>query len=126
MSKHPDRDFPISVTGRHGSLSQRMQDYATAKAEKLGRFHPHISRIEVVVDGPHEAPEVELVVHLDRAANLVTKESASHFNEAVDHAADKMERRLVKANEKRQHHPGEPRITDLPPEPGPGGGRNDR
>jgi putative sigma-54 modulation protein len=101
-----NRDVPIDVTCRHGHVSGREEDYARSKAERLLRFHDRISRIELVVDGPHEAPQMELIVHLDNAPHSVAKEQGPNFTSTVDRLVDKMERQLVKAKEKRKNHKG--------------------
>jgi putative sigma-54 modulation protein len=100
-------DVPIDITCRHGSVSERMEDYARKKAERLPRFNDQISRIEIVVDGPHEAPEIEVVVHIDNHEHVVASEKAEHFNAAIDGAVGKIERQLVKLKEKLKLHKGD-------------------
>ena len=95
-------EVSIQVTSRHGDVSQRMTDYATRKAQRLPRYNDQVSRIEIVVDGPHDSPDVEMVVHLDNHPKVVASESHEHFNAAVDSLVDKVERQLVKAKEKRR------------------------
>ena len=56
-------EVPIEVTSRHEPVSERMKQYATEKASKLLRFHNRISRIQIVVDGVHEA----LAPHYEKA-----------------------------------------------------------
>ena len=99
----------VDITSRHGHVSQRMQDYATEKALKLPRFNDQISRIEIIVDGPHESPEVEMVVHIDNHQHLVAQERSDHFNSAIDGLVAKMERQLKKSKEKHKHHKGGPK-----------------
>lgn len=108
-----NRAVPIDVSSRHGHVSSRMEEYATKKAERLLRFHDGISRIEIVVDGPHESPDVEMIVHVDNVENLASHESADHFSAAMDALATKMERRLIKLNERRKDHKG-PSIRGMP------------
>lgn len=100
------KDTPIEVTSRHEQISDRMKTYVTEKASKLLRFHNRISRIQVVIDGAHEAPEIEILVHVDSGATFVAKEHREHFKSAVDFIVEKMERQLKKDNEKRKHHKG--------------------
>ena len=105
MSSH--ENVPFDVTSRHGQVSQRMEEYATHKVERLLRYNDQVSRIEIIVDGPHEAPEVEMRVHLDNASNLVARARSDRFNSAIDGLVDKMERQLVRAKEKLKHHKGD-------------------
>jgi putative sigma-54 modulation protein len=101
-----NHEVPIDLTSRHEHVSERMKDYALEKATKLLRFHNRISRIQVIVDGVHEDPDVEMIVHVDSGATLVAKEHRSHFKSAIDLIVDKMERQLKKNKEKRKHHKG--------------------
>ena len=100
------KEPPIEVTSRHEQISDRMKSYAIEKAGKLLKYHNRISRIQVVVDGAHEAPEVEIIVHVDSGATFVAKEHREHFKSAIDFIVEKMERQLKKDNEKRKHHKG--------------------
>ena len=67
----PTREVPIEVTSRHEPVSDRMKEYATEKASKLLRFHKRISRIQIIADGVHEEPALEMIVHVDSGATLV-------------------------------------------------------
>jgi len=102
MNSHP----AIEVTSRHDTVSENIKQHVTEKVERLVRFHNRISRIQVVMDGVHERPAVELIVHVDCGATLVAKERHEHLRGAVDLAAAKMERQLKKNNGKRKHHKG--------------------
>lgn len=93
-------EVSIEVSCRHGNVSERMEEYARKKVERLPRFNDQISRIEIVVDGPHEAPEIELVVHIDNHEHVVAREKSDHFNAAIDGVVGKLERQLVKLKEK--------------------------
>jgi ribosomal subunit interface protein len=108
-----NRNVPIAVKNRHGHVSAKMESYAEKKAERLLRFHTRISRIDIVVDGPHEAPELELIVHVDGSANLVAKESNTHFTTAMDQVSEKMERQLIKANQKLKSHKGDTPLSKV-------------
>ena len=104
---------PIEITSRHEPVSERMKAYATEKAARLQRFHNRISRIHIVVDGVHEEPDVEIIVHVDSGATLVAKEHREHFKAAIDLLVDKMERQLVKNNRKRKQHRGDDAAGEL-------------
>jgi putative sigma-54 modulation protein len=114
-------EVSIRVTSKRGHVSQRMEEYATQKASKLPRFNDQISRIEIVVDGPHEAPEVEMLVHVDNRPPIVASVRSEHFNGAIDALIGKLERQLVKAKEKLKKHKGDarraPGLPESPDEP---------
>ncbi len=112
-----NREVPIEVTSRHDSVSERMRSYVTEKVAKLIRFHPRISRIQVVVDEAHASPEVECIVHVDSGSTFVGKERNEHFRGAVDLLVDKMERQLKKDKERLVNHKGEAPLKEafIPP-----------
>ena len=69
MSK--DADVTIEFKGRHDHITERMQEHATKKLQRLGHFGDALTRVEVVADHAHENPEVELIAHLRKGAPLV-------------------------------------------------------
>ena len=110
-----NREVPIDITSRHGHVSERMEEYATKKCSRLAKFFDRMTRIEVVVDGPHEAPEIEILVHAEHAGPFVAREQGDHFSNVVDSLVNKLERQLKKAKEKHtQKHHSHESIRDLP------------
>lgn len=112
MSNH--RDIPIEVVSRHEPVSETMKAYAIERASRLQRYHDRIARIQVVVDGVHGQPSMEMIVHVDSGATLVAREHHEHFRGGIDALTDKMERQLKKENEKRKSHKSESGKANLP------------
>ena len=53
----------ITLTTRHGHISEETQDRLKAKAEKLTRIFDRLTSIELVIDLQDEAkPQVDLMV----------------------------------------------------------------
>ncbi len=99
-----DSDMTIEFKGRHDHISARMRDHAGKKLQKLGRYNDRVARIEVVADHAHEAPEVELIVHMRRGRPLVAKEQGATFASTIDVLVEKMEKQLKRNKEKRKDH----------------------
>lgn len=99
-----DQDVRIEFKGRHDHITERMQEHATKKLARLGRFGSSLARVEVVADHAHENPEVELIVHLTKGAPLIAKDQGTSFSGTVDLLVDKMESQLRKLKEKRTGH----------------------
>ncbi|MCB9876171.1 MAG: ribosome-associated translation inhibitor RaiA [Planctomycetes bacterium] len=95
---------PIEFKGRKDHITERMQEHATKKLARLGRFEDALQRVEVVAETAHENPEVELIVHLKRGAPLVAKDRGESFSATIDILVDKMEVQLRKQKEKRTDH----------------------
>ncbi|MGC6486661.1 MAG: ribosome hibernation-promoting factor, HPF/YfiA family [Planctomycetota bacterium] len=102
MSQHAD--VPIEFKGRHDHITERMQEHATKKLQRLGRFEDALTRVEVVADHAHENPEVELIAHLRKGAPLVAKDRGESFSGTMDLLVDKMESQLRKWKEKLTNH----------------------
>ena len=85
-------------------LSETMKEHAFLKVERLARYHNRISRVQIIASHAHDAPEVEMIVHVDSGRLLVARERGKSFSTAMDKLAEKMERQLKKDNEKRKQH----------------------
>ena len=116
MTDDEQMNVPIEFKGRHDQISERMQEHATKKLQKLGRYNDQFVRVEVIADNPHEHPEVELIVHMRSGAPMVAKQRGDTFANACDELIEKMEKQLKREKEKRTHHKG------TGPEKGEGGG----
>ena len=99
-----DADVTIEFKGRHDHITERMQEHATKKLQRLGRFEDALTRVEVVADHAHENPEVELIAHLRKGAPLVAKDRGESFSATMDLLIDKMEAQLRKWKEKLTNH----------------------
>ena len=99
-----DADVTIEFKGRHDHITERMQEHATKKLQRLGRFEDALTRVEVVADHAHENPEIELIVHLRKGAPMVAKDRGESFSGTIDLLVDKMEAQLRKWKEKLTNH----------------------
>lgn len=99
-----NREIEVDVRARHEPVSDRMRDHAIRKVARLYRYNDRVTRIEIVAEHPHEAPEVEILVHLRRGAPLVARQRGLTFSAAVDALVEKMERQLKKQKEKLKDH----------------------
>ena len=94
----------VEVKSRHGQVSDRMEEHAIKKAGRLGRYNDRVVKIEIIADHPHEAPEVEMLVHMRRGAPLVAKAHGATFSTTMDELVEKMETQLKRQKEKRKDH----------------------
>lgn len=97
----------ISISTRHGQLSEATQDKLRAKAERVVRLFERLQAIEVTVDLEHrETPTVELLVSAEHKHDFVATESGADLLVCVDGAVRKIEQQLRKYKEKVQDHRG--------------------
>ena len=99
-----DADVTIEFKGRPDHITERMQEHATKKLQRLGRFEDALTRVEVVADHAHQSPEIELTAHLRKGAPMVAKDRGESFSGTVDLLVDKMEAQLRKWKEKLTNH----------------------
>jgi putative sigma-54 modulation protein len=95
----------ISITARHGSLSDASRTKIQAKVEKLARLFERLQGVEVTVDLQHEqSPGVDIRVSAEHKHDFVATAEADSLLAAVDGAIHKLEQQLRKYKEKVQDH----------------------
>jgi putative sigma-54 modulation protein len=93
----------ISVSVRHGHLSEGSQEKLKAKAEKFGRIFERIMAIELVVDlSDEQSPQVGINVSAEHKHDFVAHAQADSLLSAFDSAQAKIEQQLRKYKEKVQ------------------------
>ena len=107
----------ISISTRHGNLSEASRERLAAKAEKLTRFFDRLTAIEMTVDLKDEQnPSVDLKVSAEHLPELVAHEQAENLLSAVESAVQKIEQQLRKHKERMhdRHRDPEARRHDAP------------
>lgn len=110
----------ISVSTRHGHLSEASQGKLKNKAEKLTRIFDRITSIELVIDLKDENhPTVTLEVSAEHKHDFVAHETATRADSlmgAVESAISKIEQQLRKYKTKVQerHRNPEARRVEVP------------
>jgi putative sigma-54 modulation protein len=105
----------ISISVRHGHLSEASQEKLTARAEKLARFFERLMAIEVTVDLQDEqAPQVDINVSAEHRHDFVAHCKSETLLGAFDGAVQKLEQQLRKYKERvrDRHRGGTPRQAD--------------
>jgi putative sigma-54 modulation protein len=95
----------ISISARHGHLSEATQAKIVAKLEKLPKYFERLTAVEFTVNLEHkDAPSVDLRVSAEHKHDFVATEQAPELMAAVDCAVHKVEQQLRKYKEKVQDH----------------------
>ncbi len=101
----------LSITTRHGHLTEATQAKLRAKAEKLGRFFERLTSIEVVVDlSDSQQPKVDLKVSAEHKHDFVAHEQGDSLLGAVEAACEKVEQQLRKYKERVQERHRNPEV----------------
>lgn len=95
----------VSISARHGQLSEASREKIAAKFEKLSRIFERLTAIAVTVDLQNrEALVVEVLVSAEHKHDFIAREQAEELMTAVDEAVHKLEQQLRKYKEKVQDH----------------------
>jgi ribosomal subunit interface protein len=78
------------------------------RAEKrlgsLSKYHPRATSAEVVFSEERANRNVEIIVHVDGAAQVVASVQDTEFRAALDKVLDRLARKLRKQRERRTDH----------------------
>lgn len=94
----------VSITCRHGSVSQDLRDYMTEKSEKLIRYLSEVSEIDVTVDFEGPRSTVEMLVEIEGYHTIVAHVEGEDAKATFDRTAEKMEHQLHRYKEKKRDH----------------------
>jgi putative sigma-54 modulation protein len=93
----------ISISTRHGHVSDETQAKIQEKLEKLPRLYDRLSAIELTVDLEHrDAPNVDLKVSAEHKHDFVAASAGMELMASVDQVMEKMEQQLRKYKQKLQ------------------------
>jgi putative sigma-54 modulation protein len=93
----------ISISTRHGQLTEETKQKLRSKAEKLDRFFERLTAIEIVVDlEVPQKPKVDLNVSAEHKHDFVAHEQHENLLSALEAAVQKVEQQLRKYKERVQ------------------------
>lgn len=91
----------ISISTRHGHISDSTRTRIEEKLAKLTRLYERVTLAEVILDVEHEdAPEVEVRLSVEHAPDFLATAEAESIAAATDAAVHKLEKQLRKHKEK--------------------------
>ena len=107
----------ITISARHGHLSDQTQQKISEKSKKLLKFFDRITAIEVTVDLEHheETVDVEIRASAERTDAFVARDSASELFAALDGVIHKIEQQLRKHKERLQTSHRQPGRKQMAP-----------
>lgn len=110
----------ISISARHGHLSEVTQEKIKSKVQKLARFLERLSSIQVTVDlEDEEAPSVDIAVSAEHKHDFIATDQSASLMGSIDNAVHKLEQQIRKYKEKvlDRHRQGGARHQEMPLEP---------
>ena len=110
-------NLPITVTGRHVSVTEAMRDYAQRKVENLHLDYPRIIDAKVILDVENkERQKAEIVLHCANHITIEVDSTTGDIYSAVDESVSKLARRMRKYKTrllKTHHRPRQGSIKHL-------------
>jgi putative sigma-54 modulation protein len=107
----------LSISTRHGHLSEATQEKLRAKAEKLARFFDRLTSIEITVDlNDPQTPRVDVIVSAEHKHDFVAHEQGDNLLGAFEACVQKIEQQLRKYKERvqeRHRNPEARRTAEL-------------
>jgi putative sigma-54 modulation protein len=95
----------ISISTKHGHLSDAIQQTIRDKVQRLPRFFDRTTAIRVIVDLEHAAtPLVELRVTAEEANDFFAADNGTNVVVALDRVIQKLEQQMRKHKEKLTEH----------------------
>ena len=92
----------VTISTRHGSISEQTQAHLESKVEKLSRNFDTVTGIDILVDlANREKPNLSVTVKQKNGADALATIENTELLTAMDTALDKLEQQLRKAKEKK-------------------------
>ncbi len=95
----------VNFTFRHMDSSQQLKDHTEAKLERLQRYEDQELTIHAIFSIEKFHKKVEFTAH-SNGHSFVSHDMADDMFEAIDLAADKLDRQFNREKTKRKHHKG--------------------
>ena len=99
----------VRVSGRHVKVTDQVRQYVEEKMTRLTKHFDGIHKVELTASHEGERLKVEMVVHAVRGINLAAEGLGSSLVQAIDQAADRMDRQVRKLKERLKKHRGGPK-----------------
>lgn len=100
-------NLPITVTGRHVSVSDAMRDYAKRKVENLHLDYPRIIDAKIILDVENkERQKAEIILHCANHITIEVDTTTGDIYSAIDESVSKIARRMRKFKTRllKSHH----------------------
>ncbi|HUS45440.1 MAG TPA: ribosome-associated translation inhibitor RaiA [Phycisphaerae bacterium] len=96
----------IEISSRHKPVTADTRAYAGKRAQRLLKYYNRIQSIRVVLDSDGDHPVCEMIAELEHMHDLVGRALGEETCAAIDQAADRLERQLVKHKDRTRNRKG--------------------
>lgn len=104
MQRSNHEELQVTVTGRHVSVTEPIQEYARKKIESIGVDFPRLLSAHVILDVEKHRHTAEMILHCGNHIVLEAKAESDDMYASIDEVTAKIARQLRKAKTKIQRH----------------------
>jgi putative sigma-54 modulation protein len=90
----------LNLTGNHLEITPAIRDYVVAKLDRVTRHFDHVIDVNVVLSVDKIRQKIEANLHI-RGKDIHAESVEPDMYAAIDALADKLDRQVLKAKEKR-------------------------
>jgi putative sigma-54 modulation protein len=90
----------LNLTGNHLEITPAIRDYVVAKLDRVTRHFDHVIDVNVVLSVDKLRQKIEANLHI-RGKDIHAESIEADMYAAIDALADKLDRQVLKAKEKR-------------------------
>ena len=94
----------LVISGRHVAVTPSIRSYLESKLSKIRRHFDHVIGVNVILAADHLAREVEVTCHV-AGKEIFVKSGDPDLYAAIDAAADKLDRQVIKHKDRLHAHP---------------------
>lgn len=91
----------VTITARHCTISEPLQQHALEGVERLGRFNRKITSAEITFQEDGGRMTVEAVLKVSGAAPMVAAATAHGLREALDQMLERLAKQVRRGRERR-------------------------
>ena len=89
------------VVSRNPKLPEALREYAKSRISGIENYGQKFEEIEIILDLEHGQTLCEIILHPSRGDSFVARDRAHDSRTAVDSAAGKLERQVLKFKDKK-------------------------
>jgi len=94
----------LIISGRHMAVTPSIRSYVESKLSRIRRHFDHVIDVSVILTADRLARKAEVSCHI-AGKSIVVKSDDPDLYAAIDAAADKLDRQIMKYKDRLHAHP---------------------
>ena len=119
MQNSASVDIPITITGRHVSVTQAMREHAEKKIAHLNFDYPKVINAKVLLDVEKDRHKAEIILNCANHIVIEADSTTSNMYTSIDETIHKVARQMRKQKTRmlKSHRPNQDEIQKLKQSP---------